>query len=37
MPPLLCPVLVESMVQSGMVLDSWTIQLFILSRRLRST
>lgn len=31
------PVLVESMVQSGMVLDSWTIQLLILSLLLRST
>lgn len=32
-----CPVLVASNVQSGMVLESWTIQLFILSLRLRST
>lgn len=30
-------VLAESTAQSGIVLDSWTIQLFILSLRLRST
>lgn len=31
------PFLVASIEQSGMVLDSWTIQLLILSLRLRST
>lgn len=35
--PLTAPVLLLSALQSGMIFESWTIQLLILSLRLRST